>query len=122
MPYIDIEIARDGHCLSNEQQELLSAKVTEEEIDKAVRELPNKKAPGIDGFPAEFFKTYWSMIGEETKEAIQEFFKEGRMLKSINCTTMTLFPKVTSPRFVKEFRPIACYTTLYKIIGKIITD
>lgn len=122
LPCIDIEIARDGPCLSKEQQQMLSARVTKEEIDEAVRELPDEKEPGIDGFPAEFFKTYWSVVREETRKAVTEFFMKGKMLKSINCTTVTLVPKVTRPKFVKEFRPIACCTTHYKIIVKIITS
>ncbi|XP_075111593.1 uncharacterized protein LOC142181865 [Nicotiana tabacum] len=53
IPCINIAIARDGHCLTKEQQQLLSAPVTMADIDMAVKELPNEKAPGMDGFPAD---------------------------------------------------------------------
>lgn len=39
-----------------------------------------------------------------------------------NITTATLVPKVTTPTLVKEYRPIACSTTLYKFISKILTS
>ncbi|XP_075077017.1 uncharacterized protein LOC142163777 [Nicotiana tabacum] len=46
LPYIDIEIARDSHGLTKEQQQLLNTRVTEKEIDQALKDLPNDNAPG----------------------------------------------------------------------------
>ncbi|XP_075076893.1 uncharacterized protein LOC142163499 [Nicotiana tabacum] len=47
----------------------------------------------MDGYPAEFFKEYWPIIGKEVIEAVQQFFQTGKLLKEINCTTVTLIPK-----------------------------
>ncbi|XP_075079084.1 uncharacterized protein LOC142164677 [Nicotiana tabacum] len=62
LPCIDIDTARNGHYLTKEQQQLFNAQVTEEDIDQAFKDLPNDKAPGIDGFSAEYFKAYWYAI------------------------------------------------------------
>lgn len=37
-----------------------------------------------------------------------------------NCTSLTLIPTVSNPSFPSDFRPIACYSVLYKIITKVL--
>ncbi|XP_060200470.1 uncharacterized protein LOC132628726 [Lycium barbarum] len=96
-------------------------KFTEEDVLQAVRGLPADKSPGIDGFNAEFFKSHWDTLGREVTDSILQFFSFGKLLKGVNITTVTLVPKVSAPTHVKEYRPIACCTTLYKIISKILT-
>ncbi|XP_019240844.1 PREDICTED: uncharacterized protein LOC109220834 [Nicotiana attenuata] len=62
-------------------------------IDEAIRDMPKDKAPGLDG----------------------------RMMPAWNCTAITLIPKIRAPSKVKNYRPIACCTTLYKVVAKILT-
>lgn len=38
--------------------------VTQEEVKQTVMELPDDKAPGLDGYPTEFYKTFWASIGK----------------------------------------------------------
>lgn len=61
------------------------------------------------------------MVGEEATDAIFDLFDNGKLLKNVHCTTATLVPKSTNPNYVIEFRPIACCTTVYKLIAKILT-
>ncbi|XP_019255176.1 PREDICTED: uncharacterized protein LOC109233767 [Nicotiana attenuata] len=122
LPGIDVSIARNGPCLTLAQQQQLLQAVTPEEICQIVKNLPNDKAPGMDGYPPEFFKEFWPIIGQEVIEAVQQFFQTGKLLKKINCTTVTLISKVKNPSYVKEFRPIACCSTMYKIIAKLLTN
>jgi hypothetical protein len=41
--------------VSEEENNLLTALYTEEEVKKAVFQMEHNKAPGPDGFPAEFY-------------------------------------------------------------------
>lgn len=77
--------------------------MTDEEIKQVLKDMPNDKAPAIDGFLAEFFRTYWGTIEEEVIKVVKEFFENGKLLKNVNSTTVTLVPKVSSPSYVKEF-------------------
>lgn len=58
--------------LSPDNAQLLVKDVDEEEISKAVFSLPIGNAPGIDGFGASFFRSYWSII--KVVKAVRLFF------------------------------------------------
>ncbi|KAH0715190.1 hypothetical protein KY284_008095 [Solanum tuberosum] len=42
-------------CLTLQQQKEMIKEVTQEEIIEAIKNMPKEKAPGVDGFPIEFF-------------------------------------------------------------------
>ena len=50
------------HKLTNQQQCMLDANLSEKESQQAVLDLKVEKSSGIDGFTAEFYKTFWSLI------------------------------------------------------------
>ncbi|XP_056685650.1 uncharacterized protein [Spinacia oleracea] len=54
--------------------------------------------------------------------AVKEFFDTGKMLRKINNTSVTLIPKVQNATSIKDFRPIACCSIVYKLISKILTS
>lgn len=53
--------------------------------------------------------------------AVKDFFTTCNLPMMITTTTITLIPKVPALLRVKDYMPIACCTTLYKIISKVIT-
>lgn len=84
--------------MQRKQQQLLIQPVTRLDILQALKDLPNDKARGVDGFNAKIFKEYWSVIGDVI-EAILQFFESGKLLREVNCITLTLVPKVTNPTY-----------------------
>lgn len=70
---------------------------TEQEIDNVIKELPNDKSPGPDGFNNEFFKACWDIIGPDVKRLLHDFYEGNVNLESINTSYITLIPKVASP-------------------------
>nr|XP_016441126.1 PREDICTED: uncharacterized protein LOC107766791 [Nicotiana tabacum] len=93
MPCPNTSIIKAVNCLTLQHQQELIMDITHEEIDEAIRDMPKDKAPGVDG----------------------------RMMPAWSCTAITLIPEVPAPSKVKDYRPIICCTTLYKVVAKILT-
>ena len=101
---------------------LLEADVSEEEIRKILFAMPNHKSPGPDGFPAEFFKTAWSVIRNDFIVSVQSVFKYGFLPKGVNSTILALIPKKLDSLEMKDYRPIACCNVLYKVVLKLLAN
>lgn len=97
--------------------------MTDTEVKEALFSMDDMKAPGLDGFNILFFKKTGHVISSSVTAAIQYFFIFGELPKQINCCALvTLIPKIPNASRVKEYRPIACCSMLYKIISKIISN
>ena len=122
LPAINTQVMKRGPILSRQHRIQLCATITYQEIVEALKFIGSDKAPGIDGYNALFFKHTWKIIEHDVIDVVKSFFNTGNLFKSFNCTLVSLIPKVQSPKSVKEFRPIACCTVMYKIISKVITQ
>ncbi|KAH0686276.1 hypothetical protein KY289_017034 [Solanum tuberosum] len=122
LPAVNSVIMRKGPVLNHQQGLQLCRPVTDEEIHAALVAIGDDKAPGVDGYNAYFNKKSWPVIKEDIIHATKDFFSSGIMLKVINCTSITLVPKIPNHSTVKEYRPIACCTVLYKNIAKVLTS
>jgi hypothetical protein len=70
----------------------LEAPFSDSEIDDIIKNLPNDKSLGPDGFNIEFIKSYWHIIGPDIKDLIKDFYNEKISLESINYSFITLVP------------------------------
>lgn len=98
----------------------LAAIPTVEEVIETVFSMPKNKAPGPDGFPIDFFREALSIVGEDIINAVREFFVTGYLLRKFNATAICLIPKITGADKLTQFRPVACCTSVYKIISRIL--
>ncbi|XP_021722697.1 uncharacterized protein LOC110690173 [Chenopodium quinoa] len=121
LPAVDLVTMRRGKQLSSVAQSYLIRPISHAEIDAALKGIDNTKAPSIDGFNSFFFKRAWHIVKDDIYASVIDFFTKGTLPKQWNCTTITLVPKIPNASHVKDFRPIACCTVVYKLISKVIT-
>ena len=103
------------------QNERLIEIPTAAEIKQALFSIHPDKAPGPDGFSASFFQSNRSTTGPAIIREIQNFFRHGTLPQSLNSTHIRLIPKISSPKLVSDYRPIALCTVYYKVISKLLS-
>lgn len=79
--------------------------------------MEDDKAPGPDGFPAKFFKTYWD-VGKEVMEVFEAFYSKNQWCRSLSANFITLIVKRKDVSEVKDYRPISLVGCLYKLLAK----
>ncbi|KAF3783099.1 Transposon TX1 uncharacterized protein [Nymphaea thermarum] len=92
-----------------------------EEIMNVVWALGSGKAPDIDCFLIEFFRTFWEACSADVFEFCDEFACNFVFLKEFNQATCVLVPKRSNPMNVVHFCPISILGTPYKIIAKLLS-
>lgn len=119
--HVDITTLRSGAQLQGEHKEKLAKPIIEQEIWNALKNIGDDKAPCIDGFNAKVFKASWRGIKKEVIADVHDFFEENRLYPAVNSAMVTLIPKNSEAKIMIDMRPIACCTTVYKIISRILT-
>ncbi|XP_062110392.1 uncharacterized protein LOC133822162 [Humulus lupulus] len=117
---VDLHCIALGTKLSVEQQLSLLKPFSNKEIRAALFSIPNTKLPGPDGYGLGFFKFLWKDIGQDICSAIIHGFSTGQFPKELHETTFSLIPKVSNPARASDYRTIACCSTLYKVMAKLL--
>jgi hypothetical protein len=91
----------DINQVTEEENNLLIRPVTEEEVREAVFQMEHNKAPGPDGFPAEFYQTCWDVIKNDLIAMFVEFHAGKLPLYSINFGTIILLLKCRKATKIK---------------------
>ena len=68
--------------------------------------LQSGRAPGIDGLPADLLKYFWSIIGQDLLEVINNSLQNGRLPLSCRRAVITLLPKKGDLQDLKNWRPV----------------
>lgn len=121
-PAIDKIITNVPKLITVEQNELLLHLIMQQEVDTAMQQLKEGKAPGPDRFTTTFFHSFWDLIKEEVWQVVEELRTEHWLLPSLNSTFMALIPKEEITRTPDKFRPISLCNVIYKVITKVISN
>ena len=92
--FLDESVKEDITHVAKEENRLLIEEFTEKEVRDAIFQMKHNKAPGPDGFPAEFYQVFWSLIKEDVIAMFRYFHKGKLDLFSLNFGVITLLPKL----------------------------
>jgi hypothetical protein len=68
-----------------------------DEIKESVFQIEHNKAPGPDGFSAEFYLVFWEIIKEDLLILFSDFYEESLPLFSLNFGVITCFQRYKIP-------------------------
>ena len=108
--------------VTEEENERITAKITEAEVLDFIKTLNPNKAPGISGLRSGHFLEIWPYAGKIITKAINECLEEGILPESQRKGVIVLIPKQDKDqRIIGNLRPITLLNTFYKIISGVIT-
>jgi hypothetical protein len=107
--------------VSAAENETLIKDYSFEEVYEAISQMKHNKAPGPDGFPAEFYQTFWEVIKVDLMALFISFQKGELPLHRLNFGVVTLLPKKDNATQIQQYRPICLLNVIFKIFTKVAT-
>eukprot|EP00253_Pinus_taeda_P019493 PITA_19493 len=108
--------------ITEDHNNKLLQSISLQEVEEALGQLKDGKAPGPDGFTANFFHEFWELIKMEVWELVEESRTMHWLLPSLNTTFIALVPKGDEPNKPDKYRPIALCNAIYKLISKVLAN
>lgn len=107
--------------LSESSRQLLELPIICSQLEEALQLLPKDKAPGSDGFPAEFFKLHKDTLLPPLLEVFQEALETGHLPPSMREAIIVLIPKPgKDPTDPGSYRPISLLPVNIKLLAKVL--
>eukprot|EP00253_Pinus_taeda_P003560 PITA_03560 len=103
--------------VTRDQNLALMRGATLEEVEETMKGLKRNKAPGPDGYTAEFYQACWHFLGEDILAVVEEARIHQKVWPGLNSTLLTLITKTAKSELAEGFRPIALCNVIYKIIA-----
>jgi mannosylglycoprotein endo-beta-mannosidase len=79
--------------LSHEENDILVKEFSEKEVFDAIMQMEKNKAPGPDGFPAEFYQMLWGVVKDDLMLMFSAFHDGNLPLFHLNYGTIILLQK-----------------------------
>ena len=105
--------------LSDEKHNTCEGKLTVNECYNILSTFNNNKTPRNDGLTIEFYKAFWSLLGNQLVDVLNYSYEHGQLSTSQRQAVITrLEKKDKDKRFIKNWRPISLINVDTKIGSK----
>ena len=108
--------------VSYQENQSLVSNFTEEEVLEASSQMEHNKAPGPDGFPAEFYQKFWSVIKIDLMAMFKQLQAGHLPLFKLNFGVITLLPKKEDASRIEQYRPICLLNVSFNFFTKVGTN
>ena len=110
------------NTLSQTTKQDLDTKIDTDQMEKAVFDMHNRKSPGPDGIPAEFYKRFWPELAPLMLNMANESYENGILPGTLRTAYVTLIYKKGDRESLDNWRPISLLNVDYKIIAKTLSQ
>jgi hypothetical protein len=107
----------EGQCASSEDNDSLIRSFLPEELDQVLKETKTDTAPGPDGLPVIFFKSFWSLVKPLVLQLLNGFARGVLDISCLNFGILSLIPKLSGADDIKQFRSIALINVIFKLVS-----
>jgi hypothetical protein len=80
--------------VTSQMNDVLNAPYRGEEVKTALFQMSPQKAPGPDGFPAQFFQEHWDICSDKVTKVVLRIVEGVESAREINNTVLVFIPKV----------------------------
>lgn len=113
----------DMPSIGNLQNKSLTAEITTEELQQVMHKFKSGKSPGSDGFPSEWYRTFYKELMPLLRDTFNWVIKEGKTPPSWKEAIISVIPKEKKDReHCQNYRPISLLNTDYKIYSSILAS
>ena len=106
--------------MSTIQSESCEGLLSVEECFEALSGMAKRKAPGLDGLPAEFYLKFWHVLGQDLVHVLNSCYTAGSLTLSQRRGVISLSFKKGDRLDMRNWRPISLLNVDYKLAARTI--